>query len=180
MARGLRKLLCKKRRIIVGANLSIGEIVELGIQIEINGKDFYNTVAKNEENKNAKEVFLYLAGEEEKHMKTFDDLLKSLQNYEPKEAYPEEYFSYMNSLAGESVFTKEHKGEEIAEKVKDAREAIDLAIGFEKDSVKFYEGVKKGVPEGDKNIIEQLIQEEKKHAQTLLALRKNYPGSHNA
>ena len=40
------------------------EIVELGIQIEENGKDFYNTLVNQSKNSHAKDIFKYLEGEE--------------------------------------------------------------------------------------------------------------------
>jgi len=150
------------------------EIVELGVQIEINGRDFYSVLAKKARDKKAKEIFSFLAGEEEKHIERFREILKGFHEYEPKEAYPEEYFSYMNALAGEYIFTKGNKGKEIAEKTKDEKEAIELGISFEKDSVKFYDGMKKIVPDKDQSIIDKLIQEEKNHVKKLEELWSLY------
>jgi len=44
------------------------EVVELGIQIEKNGRDFYSALAGSTRNARAAEIFKYLAGEEEKHI----------------------------------------------------------------------------------------------------------------
>jgi len=147
------------------------EVVEFGVQIEINGRDFYRTLVEKSKNEKAKELFEFLESEEEKHIKRFRDILKSLQNYKPKEAYPEEYFSYMNSLAGEYVFTKKGKGLEIASKVKSDKEALDLGIGFEKDSIVFYEGMKKIVSDSNKSILDKLIEEENNHLKKLTGLK---------
>ena len=54
------------------------EIVELGIQIEKNGRDFYNTLVKQSENSEARDIFGYLAGEEEKHIAVFQEILDSV------------------------------------------------------------------------------------------------------
>ena len=147
------------------------EAVEFGIQIEINGRDFYKTLVEKSKNEKAKELFKFLEREEDGHIKKFRKILKSIQNYEPKEAYPEEYFSYMNSLASEYVFTKKGKGLEIANKVKTDKEALDLGIGFEKDSIVFYEGMKKIVPGSDGPILDKLIQEENNHLKKLTDLK---------
>ena len=40
------------------------EVVEIGIQIEKNGRDFYNTLKERSKNQKAAEIFSYLAGEE--------------------------------------------------------------------------------------------------------------------
>lgn len=149
------------------------EIVELGIQIEINGRDFYNVLVSKSKSPKAKEAFKYLAEAEEKHIAVFKDILDSVHKYEPKQAYPQEYFAYMNALASEHVFTKKDKGKEIAKNVKDDNQAIGLGIGFEKDSIIFYEGIKKIVSERDRNIIDKLIAEEQSHLRQLFDLKNS-------
>ena len=42
------------------------EIVEMGIQIEKNGRDFYCALTEKSKDKKAKEIFAYLAEQEEK------------------------------------------------------------------------------------------------------------------
>lgn len=149
------------------------EIVELGIQIEINGRDFYNGLTKSAKSLKAKEIFKYLAGEEEKHIVAFQKILVSVEKYEPQEARADEYFAYMNALAIEHVFTQKNKGEEIARKIKSDKEAADMAIGFEKDSIIFYEGMKKAVPEHDLKLLDELILQEQNHLLQLTELKKN-------
>lgn len=147
------------------------EIVELGIQIEKNGRDFYNSLAGKSKKAGAQEIFKYLAGEEEKHIAAFQKILGSVEKYESAEAYPGEYFAYMNALASGYVFTQKNKGEEVARRVKSDAEAIDLAIGFEKDSIIFYEGMKKAVPEYDQKVIAELIKQEQNHLIQLTDLK---------
>ena len=108
------------------------EIVEIAVQIEVNGKDFYTVLSKKTKNKKARDLFDYLAKQEEEHMETFRNMLSSLKEYEPKEAYPQEYFNYMRSLAAEEVFTGKDKGAEIARGVKDEKEAAALGVDAEK------------------------------------------------
>ena len=148
------------------------EIVELGVQIEVNGREFYAITAKKSKNSKAKEIFEYLAGEEEKHITKFRGILASVQDYEPREAYPEEYFSYMNTLASDYVFTRKNKGAEIAKSIKDEREAVGLGIKAEKDSISFYEGMKKFLQQKGKETIDRVIEEEKEHEKKLTALKE--------
>lgn len=148
------------------------EVVELGIQIEKNGLDFYSTLAKQTKNESARGLFQFLAGEEEKHIKIFQGILIKAEKYEPQGLNADDYFAYMNALAGEYVFTKENKGKEIAKKVKSDKEAVDMGIGFEKDSIIFYEGMKKTVPEFDYKILDELIRQEQNHLRQLSDLKK--------
>lgn len=149
------------------------EIVELGIQIEKNGRDFYNALIRQTKNQKAKRAFKYLAEEEEKHIEVFSKILDSVHKYEPPESYPGEYFAYMNALARDYIFTQKDKGEQIAKKTKNDREAIDLGIRFEKDSILFYQGMKRVVPEYDHRVIDELIAQEQSHLQQLSDLKED-------
>lgn len=155
----------------MGNIFAASEVVEIGIQIEKNGKDFYEALAKQAKNIKTKEIFTFLAGEETKHIETFQKILSSVENYAPPEAYPGEYFAYMNALAEESVFTQMDKGKEIARTVKNEKKAIDIGIQAEKDSIVFYGGMKKVIPEYDQKVIDEVIAQEEDHLKKLLDLK---------
>ncbi len=148
------------------------EIIELGIQIEKNGRDFYNAAADKISDRTTKDTLKFLAGEEEKHLALFKKMLDSFASYEPKEAYPQEYFEYMNSLAASYLLTKPGKGKEAAGRIKSEKEAINMGLAFEKDSIEFYEGMKKMTPEHEKSVVDELIKQEKEHLEMLKALNK--------
>ncbi|MFA5410989.1 MAG: ferritin family protein [Candidatus Omnitrophota bacterium] len=147
------------------------EIVEIGIQIEKNGRDFYNAMVKKSKNPKAREIFGFLAGEEEKHIAVFKNILEKTDKYEPQGLDADNYFAYMSALASEHIFTRENQGEEIARKTASDKEAINLGIGFEKDSIIFYEGMKKAVPGYDIGILDEVIAQEQLHLKTLTELK---------
>ena len=134
---------------------SASEIVELGIQIEINGMNFYNVISKKTKVGKVREIFLFLSKEEEKHIKTFQNILKSVQKCEPEEAYPQEYFSYINSLVEGCIFANPGKAEEIARGISNEKEAVNFGIKSEKDSIKFYEEMKKVIPRTEVNLVDK-------------------------
>lgn len=151
---------------------SASEVVELGIQIEKNGRDFYAALSSKSKNKIAARAFEFLAGEEEKHIQVFKGILDETNKYEPQAVYADEYFAYMNALAGDYVFTKENTGRYLAQKITSDKEAVETGIGFEKDSIVFYQGIKKAVPEKEQPVVDKLTAEEEKHLKKLLDLRK--------
>jgi len=148
------------------------EIVEMGVQIEKNGKDFYEALTGQSKSQKAKDIYKFLAGEEEKHILTFQKILDSVHKYEPPEAYPGEYFAYMKNLAGSYVFTEKDKGSEIAKNIKDDKEAVSIGIEFEKDSIVFYTEMKKVVSDYDQKTIDSLIAQEQDHLHKLSDLKK--------
>lgn len=148
------------------------ELLEFAIQIEKNGELYYRTAEKKVSEKKVKDIFLYAAGEEVKHRQIYEGLLKTAEDYQPPEAYPEEYFQYLRFYAGEHIFVKKEAVEQKALGVKSDVEAIDLAIGFEKDSILFYLEMKNLVPEAEKKIIDKIIEEEHRHYNKLVEMKK--------
>ena len=148
-----------------------GEIVKIGIQIEKNGYDFYNILAGSTKNFHAQGTFKYLAGEEKKHIASFEKLLDSVESYEPTETYLGEYQQYVKALAEEYIFTKANKGKETAGTASNEVDAIDMGINFEKDSILFYDEMKKFVPSSEHKAIDELINQEKQHLAKLSSLR---------
>jgi rubrerythrin len=77
----------------------------------------------------------------------------------------------MNALAGEHVFTKANTGEITAQAIKSEKEALEKAIGFEKDSIIFYEGMKRVVIADERNTVDILIAQEQDHLRRLTRMK---------
>jgi rubrerythrin len=150
----------------MAARYSACEIVELAIQIEKNGKRFYSDIKKKTDSAEAREAFDRLAKDEDEHLKAFNEIFNGVCDYSPEGAYPDEYFSFMNSLASEYIFTEENRA--VAENY---TEALDLGIKMEKDSILFYQEMKKMVPERSRDTIDRIITEEKGHFRKLCDLK---------
>lgn len=155
----------------MGNIFSGSEVIELGIEIEKNGRDFYGALVQKSENESARSVFLRLAGEEEKHLEVFRGMLEKFGPGDAVEPYSDEYAAYMRALASECVFTEAGRGSRVAAGAKSETEAIDLGIGFEKESILFYEGMKKMVPDYDHRILSELVRQEQTHLTLLLGLK---------
>lgn len=142
--------------------LNISEVYQIAINIEKNGTKFYQTWAKKVKDKKLKEIFSALAYAEVEHEKTFQKMLKEIENYEPKEAYPEEYFQYLRAYADGLIFNMETI-EKKAKQIKSVSKALDFAIEREKESILYYQEVKNIVPQSQHKELEKIINEERKH-----------------
>ena len=151
------------------------EIITLGIEIEKNGRDFYQTLAGQLRSSSVKEVLKFLADEEEKHINVFKKILAEADKFGEPALLSDEYLGYMSSLADNYVFTQKDKGREIAQAIATDEKAIDMGMGFEKDSILFYEGMKKTVAESQAKIVDELIREEQKHFRKLVDLKRQLP-----
>ncbi|MEN6488896.1 MAG: ferritin family protein [Smithella sp.] len=150
------------------------DIVEIAIRIEENGFNFYKyaeQIAKQEE---AKNLFAHLAVEETMHKKVFETLLAEIEKYNSPESYEGEYNAYLRDYVDSNiVFTKEAMDKEMS-KVKDTLSALDFAIKRELDSILYYHEVKRFVPDAQYPVIEQIINEERKHFTILSGIKEKY------
>ncbi|HEB31666.1 hypothetical protein LCGC14_1217300 [marine sediment metagenome] len=152
--------------------LSSSEAVQFAVNIEENGRDFYRSFAEKLKSDAERDVFNYLADEEEKHIRIFSEVLKSIEKYEPAASYPDEYFGYLKAYADTLIFTKD-KLELEAAKITSGGEAADFGIRRELDSILYYQEIKSYVPEKEQSIIEDVISEERIHFMKLTQLKKD-------
>lgn len=149
------------------------EVLEIAIQIEKNGFIFYSQAAKKITDKTARELIEWLAQEEKSHIGRFEDILSSFspEKLDMTPVELEEYYLYLKALADARVFTTELKAEEAALGIKNGKDAINLGIGFEKDSLLFLHGIKMLVKGSDALAVEELQREEMLHLKKLVELK---------
>ena len=149
------------------------DIVEIAIEIEKNGKMFYEEFSKKLKEEKAKEFFLYASREEAEHEKMFKEILSSVMKHEPCQAYDQDYYAYFNAIAEDYIFNNTEELNERFSSIDSEKDAIDFSLSIEKDSILLYEGMKDIVPDKDKVLIEQIISQEKEHVLKFWNLRKD-------
>ncbi|MCX7957060.1 MAG: ferritin family protein [Endomicrobia bacterium] len=142
--------------------LNISEVYQIAIQIEENGTAFYSLWAKKVKDKKLKDIFSALSYAEVEHKKIFEKMLKEFENYEPREAYPEEYFQYLRAYADGLVFNFDEIKKE-AKKIRTLSQALSFAIQREKDSILYYQDIKNIIPRSEHNKLENIIDQERRH-----------------
>jgi len=148
------------------------EIIQMGIEIKNIDRNFYTKIGKSTRAKKVKEIFDWLAGEEEKQIKIFTDILANIEKCEPYEVYPGEYSIYLQALIDNHALGKERKRKKRPKEVKNNEEAISLALDFEKDTILLYHEMIKIVRKKERKIIEDVIKEEQKHLTKLMKLKE--------
>jgi len=157
-------------------NFNAHEVFDMGVQIERNGKAFYDAAAKKASNAAVRELFNDLATWEAGHVALFEKLRDDLppgagagEVYDPEG----DAQRYIRAAADSHVFLKNTDIVGIAAKCKDAMAALDMAVTFEKDSVVFYTAMKKVVPPNlGKSTVDRVIEEEIKHIGMLIDKEK--------
>ena len=157
----------------MGVFFSGMELIDIAIGIERNGVTFYNSLVDSSGNSLAQGIYKYLADKEREHIEIFQNMLGSVGDYQPPESYTEEYDSYLKALIDSTVFTSDHIAREMAQKVSSDTEAIQIALGAEKDSILFYSEVRDLVRTSDRDVVNKIIEEEKSHMRQLSDLKKS-------
>lgn len=147
------------------------EILKIAVQIEKNGESFYNAVKDKVHDSKAKELLEHLAQEEAQHIIDFENIFKNVSFNETKDSYLGEFEEYMNVLLEDNVFVKNNL-ESVVSKISNHIEAIDIALSFEKDSLLFFNELKKVVSNIDTKNLDSLIAQEQEHIRRLAKAKK--------
>jgi rubrerythrin len=148
------------------------EVYEVAVQIEQNGEKLYRHAASVVDDPKLKDVFGYLADEEVNHQRLFEGLAKKVEEYQAPETYPGEYCSYVRAYAEGVVFPPAKMDEEM-KKISSAADAVEFGIQREIESILYYLEVRNFVPENQREDIDKIIQEERKHYLRLVDLRRD-------
>jgi rubrerythrin len=146
------------------------EAVKIAISIETNGLKFYLDAAKRFAPSPAADLFARLAGEEVHHKEYFEKLLEGLPKDGPTAFDPDnEMDQYLEMMAGMHVFQQDPaEVKKTLDAIKTQKDALELAINFEKDSVLFYVQLKEAAAGvADAISVEKLIAEEARHLRIL-------------
>jgi rubrerythrin len=108
-----------------------GEVFQFAIRIEENGEKFYRQMAQKFDETKVKELFSFLANEEMKHKKIYEEMVSKIEKYEPFETFPGEYFAYLRAYADKIIFTQKEFDEEIAN-IKNINAALDRKNSMKK------------------------------------------------
>ena len=155
-----------------------GEVFQFAVRIEENGEKFYRRVAETAGDADVRSVFSFLADEEVKHRETFRELLSKIEDFKPTEMYPGEYFAYLKAYADQIIFSSK-LDEDLPERA-DASSAVEFGIRRELDSILYYLEMKNVVPEGHRETVDRIVQEERKHFAKLSRLQEQISDKGNA
>jgi rubrerythrin len=118
-----------------------------------------------------KNLFQFLAEEEERHVAAFTQIRDNL----PGEAHSEEYSAdmeaYMDSVVDDRLYS-DIDSKEFVQKAIDAKNVFRLAIGFEKDAILYFREFLPYLAEPDRAVVAELIEQEKGHIRKLAEMER--------
>jgi len=153
-------------------SFSGSELINIAIGIERRGIAFYDIMTRSTQNATARETFQYLTDMERQHVQIFQDMLGEADKYQIPETPAGEYTAYLRALVDSAVFTDDFVTSEMATRVGNDIEAVELAISAEKDSILFYYEMKDIMPQQAQPTVNKIIAEEKSHLRQLSELKR--------
>ena len=153
--------------------LSGGEVLSLAMEIEKSGHAFYSTVAEDGSDPALVEFFRFLAAEESRHLRYFEALRGELGDFSIDAEGWEETSGYIKATTDGRFFTGEGRAIGAAKGVSGFREALDVAISFEKDTLLFFYEILSVTPERTRESVREIVEEEKRHVLMLSQRRRD-------
>lgn len=150
---------------------SIDEVLEMAIQTEKLGFQFYTSMAeKFKKDAGLVKLFSTLASKEIVHEKIFTNLKDSVDQHEAEPVEWEEVSSYMRAYVESEFFLGKGKALPNMDHLKTAQDAVKFAMGFEKETLLYFMELRSVVKE--KAVVDEVINEEKSHIVWLDKFRK--------
>ncbi len=151
--------------------LSNEDVVMIGIEKEKIRRDFYAMVAERFEDEAMKKLFTQLRDWESVHIQKFTRILENLEPLPRKQSYPGEMEAYMQSLIDDRFYS-DVSPEMFSQQVKTPLDAVNYGIVFEKDAILFFLEMARYVLLDKKEVMMELMEEERSHVIHLVKLRK--------
>ncbi len=154
---------------------SINEILEMSVQTERLGQQFYTTMAeKFKSDGGLNKLFTTLAAKEKVHEKTFTELKDMVSKHGPEPVNWEDVTDYMRAFVESEFFLGRGKALPSMDRVKSVRDAVHFALGFEKETLLYFVGLRTVVKE--KEVVDEVINEERSHIMWLERFRNTMAG----
>jgi rubrerythrin len=150
---------------------NINDVIEAAVRIERSGVDLYLKLYEGSSVPAARDVFNFLAAEEEKHIGVFRKLLEDSADYAPRFKYPGEYEQYLEGIASRMTDAVEKSARAV--EAGNIEDAIKIAMELENMSIDFYSDVKKQFEGANAEIVQRIINEEKGHLAKLESIKSD-------
>ena len=141
---------------------SIDEIMEMAIQTEKLGYQFYTGMAdKFKKDAGLVSLFTTLASKEKSHERTFTNLKDAVLKSGTEPVQWEEVTNYMRAFVESEFFLGKGKSLPVMDHLKTVKDVVKFALGFEKETLLYFMELRSIVKE--KAAVDQVIDEEKSH-----------------
>jgi rubrerythrin len=147
------------------------DIIEMAMELEKSGEMFYDAVAKKVPSPEVRALFEEMAEQEKYHYEAFEKMSGTVwdRSTTPEEEW-DQYLMYLQATIQSAFFEGSDKALSLAEQVDNEQQALQMALGFEKETMLFFFDLREKVSNADKPVVERIIDEERSHMRRLAAM----------
>ncbi len=150
---------------------SVREVIEQAVRTERLGYEFYTSMSKKfKGNAGLVKLFDMLAVKELRHEKSFSELKEIIGGEEP--VGWEDASQYLRAIVESEFFLGTGKSLPSLEHIKTAADAVNFALGFEKETLLYFQGLRDSLKEGE--VIDEIINDEKSHIKWLHKFKETF------
>lgn len=149
------------------------KVIMMAIHIEEVGRDFYkNLMDSIDRTSSFHRILSSLMMDEIKHKKIYERLLSKIRREKQSliELRKDELEKIM-LFVEDKIFDQLKKAENFVKNAGDISQIILYALGFELDTVYFFEKIEDKIIPAEKAVIQTIIKEEKSHVEQLILLK---------
>ncbi len=150
------------------------ELVGMAIEIERSGEKFYRGAAKKVGGGRA-DSFRSLADAERRHAEIFHSLLPKGVGEGTKGISPDEAGPYLEALVSQALLGYLRECEHPTKDLATPKEILEFALGFEDETIKFYQSLEEHVTGAAGPVLGKVIAEEKRHREQIGAMLTSLP-----
>lgn len=152
------------------ALLTGDEVIEIATRLEERGEEFYTAAAGEATTGSIRTLFQDLAEQEVCHKRAFQRMGRDVVELALSEEQWDQFQAYTSALLQQSFFAQPKGALSQAAKAMSEQEAIRAALDFEKETLLFFHGLGDAVRGPGKQVVSQIIDEERRHIQRLSAM----------
>jgi rubrerythrin len=146
------------------------EIIEIAIRLEKRGEAFYIEAAQSATTASVKALFEDLAEQESHHCRAFQQMGRAVVELALSPDQWDQFQAYAGALLQQSLFGTPEGALSRAAEAMDEGEALQAALDFEKETLLFFYELRDAVRGPAQQVVEGIVQEEKRHIQRLSAM----------
>jgi len=146
------------------------DIFDVAVKIEEKGEAFYRQTASVISDTTVRQLFHRLADEEVGHKQVFLKLSAQIGTVKLTPVAREDFFAYLEAYTQNLIFDDTGSDPELV-KVKDLLTAVNFAISKEQESIFYYKEIKELVPISEHALLDNIIEEERRHALKLIQFK---------
>jgi len=142
---------------------SVSDMLKVAIREEETGATYYRELADTTDSEDLAKFATNVARMEDVHAERFREMLSEVGDRPPRQSYDGEYEAYMEYLLAGRIFPPGEDGVALARQQASEREAVETAMRLERSTLLFYHEAMSLVPEAHRDMLNDIIAEERQH-----------------